>query len=91
MRHSYTQHLCPTQDAHLPLISDRAHVFGLDLGCMLSFVRSILNDAVLHMGVGAILDISERDGFGTHGDTESVPRASRGFQGEGQRGSEGSN
>ena len=57
LRHSYTQHLCPTQDAHLLLISDRAHVFGLDLACMLSIVLPIVNDAVLHMGVGAILDI----------------------------------
>jgi hypothetical protein len=32
---------------------------------------------VLHMGVTAILDIFERCGFGTHGDTESVPRISR--------------
>jgi hypothetical protein len=40
---------------------------------MLSIVLPILNDGVLHMGVGAILDIWERDCFGTHGNTESCP------------------
>jgi hypothetical protein len=77
LRDSYTQHLCPTQDAHLALISDGAHVFGLDMGSMLSIVLCILNGAVLHAGVAAILDTSERDVFGTHGDTESVSRISR--------------
>jgi hypothetical protein len=45
---------------------------------MLSIVLLTPDDAGLHMGCGAILNIWERDGFGTHGDTETVPGISRG-------------
>src|SRR5277367_4461926 len=55
-RSSYTQHLCPTQDTHLVLISDGAHVFGCDKCSILSIVLLI---AVLHTGAAPILDASE--------------------------------
>jgi hypothetical protein len=58
VKYSYAQHLCSTQHAHLELISDGAHVFGLD-GSSSQKEVSIPERGFLHTGSGAILDTSE--------------------------------